>query len=114
MTYDQALTFLFTILDEIEIDALAFDSQQTAIDLLEWYNHANPTEEDCYLLRDLFIDGRFNSWDCPHCLEARVLVGMPEDWGNFQGVLQQDLISYPALEPHMAEWCDHCRMTTTE
>jgi len=84
-------------------------------DLLEWYNLVNVSREEKEMLAKLYNDGRFASWDCPEC-KCRVYVGDPEDWDDFQGVLQRDMISYPGYQEkytydYLMKMCDDCRRT---
>jgi len=57
--------------------------------LIEWYNTGNLDNEDRERLADLFTDGKFSHWECPEC-EIVIMVGQPDDWGNFQGVGQSE------------------------
>ncbi len=89
-------------------DLLKADNpEEAADDLIEWYNIREDSldEEALYRLADLYNAGRFGAWDCPTCGE-RVFFGDPEDWGDFQGILNQDFASYPAGRE---DQCDHCR-----
>jgi hypothetical protein len=87
--------------------------QQLQEDLLAWYNRSEPTDDDKAQLAKLYGKGQFHSWDCPRCGD-RVCVANPDDWGDFQGVLQADYASYPGddtvYQPEYIEkMCDTCR-----
>lgn len=81
------------------------DAQQTAADLVAWYNRAEPDKGDVRLLVELARKGQFRSWECLTC-DERVYQGSPDKWGHFQGVQQVDYASYPGGNP---EQCDYCR-----
>jgi hypothetical protein len=81
---------------------------QTQKDLIEWFNVSKPDSADKRRLAKLCADGRFKAWDCPNC-GVRVFSGDPKDWGSFQGVVQADHVSFPAVSRATEAWCDHCR-----
>ncbi len=83
------------------------------VDLLVWYNIAGADEEDKALLLDLYLQGKFRAWDCPGCGD-RVFRGSPASYDRFQGVLNQDLSSFPGdnaiyTEEYLNSLCDSCR-----
>ena len=79
--------------------------EQTATDLLDWFNRAGDFEqEELVELASLHTEGNFEAWNCPSC-GARVYWATPEDWGNFQGTCNADYVSYPGNRKQ----CDHCR-----
>lgn len=73
--------------------------------LIEWYNTRaeDITAEDLEILADV----RFRYWHCPVCHDF-VMEGDPEHWGGFQGVSQNDRVSFPGNGPSDKR-CDHCR-----
>lgn len=79
----------------------------TRCDLTEWFNRCEPDAEEFALLAKLANDGRFKAWDCPSCMD-RVYEGKPESWDSFQGVRQNDRVSYPGNGPNDKR-CDSCR-----
>ena len=87
---------------------------QAQEDLTAWYNQAGElTGNERTRLAKLYAAGRFHAWDCPTCGE-RVYDGDPDDWGDFQGVLQRDLSSFPGLpevfvDAIIGRQCDDCR-----
>lgn len=80
---------------------------QLAEDLVEWFNATEIDEDNLAALFLLAIRQQFQSWGCPVCGE-RVFEGQPDDWGNFQGALQNDRTSFPGHGPDDRR-CDHCR-----
>lgn len=88
------------------------DAEQTAKDLIEWYNtrEEDLDQEDLDRLFTLVESGQFRAWDCPSCGE-RCYLGEPDDWGDFQGVRTVDYVSYPVRSRRTHDQCDHCRMT---
>ncbi len=84
--------------------------KQVKIDLIAWFNSVF---EDTKILARLYLDGKFQAWDCPDCGD-RVYLAQPDNWKDFQGVLQADFISYPGdKEKYQESWicqqCDDCR-----
>lgn len=85
--------------------------------LIEWYNVSEEdlTDEDYENLTILYEKGQFEHWECPLC-GAHVYVGSPDNWDNFQGVLNADFCSYPISdnsrynEEFSKRLCDYCRM----
>ena len=62
--------------------------------LLEWYNVAEPTDDDRELLARLNEAGGFDHRDCGNCGE-KVLTGRPDaigdpEWHDFQGAQQSE------------------------
>lgn len=102
--YDRAIEILSERFDEKDIA----DPEKTAEDVVAWYNSSSPDDEDIERLFNLVIDGKFEAWDCPTCGD-RVFNGQPDDWGDFQGAWQQDLISYPGNNRNSEKQCDSCR-----
>ena len=66
--------------------------------LIEWYNIVRVNDEDRRALTELFGTGKFSHWTCPIC-DTWILVGSPDDWGDFQGVNQSE---------HIGELCQDC------
>lgn len=97
----------------IDRDANSFDelSWQVQSDLTEWLNH-KPDQDDKERLLNLYISGNFIAWDCPKC-KKRVFRGEPEDWGYFQGTLNQDFSYFGDPDIYTQEYlmalCDSCR-----
>lgn len=85
---------------------------QLTEDLLEWFNVTieGVDREDVERLAVLAEEGRFKAWDCPTCEPSvtRVFESDPEDWDHFQGVCENDRVSYPGAGPSDKR-CDHCR-----
>lgn len=87
---------------------------QEKVDLDAWYNVSKPNAADYAILAELFESGKFWAWNCPTC-GTRCYWGSPEDWGDFQGVNQNDYYSYPG-SPELysrrliSQQCDTCRM----
>jgi len=95
-----------------EVDAWDTLSEQIQEDLTNWYN-TSLDDETKEKLANLYNNGKFHAWNCPMCGE-RVYWGNPSLWGNFQGVLQADYISYPGDKEYYAnriisQQCDGCR-----
>lgn len=87
--------------------------EQAQEDLITWFNVSKPDSDDLKSLAALFNAGRFHAWNCPKCGE-RCYFGDPEDWGEFQGVMEVDYTSYPGDETVYAVsflrlLCDTCR-----
>ena len=80
---------------------------ETRAAMLEWFNRSQPDNDDLELLAELHANKRFKWWECPACGDE-VYEGDPEDWGEFQGVMQNDRTSYPGKGPRDKR-CDHCR-----
>lgn len=78
-----------------------------AQDLIDWFNTAQPDQDEISRLARLQQDGKFQAWDCPQC-DERVYEGQPDDWSHFQGVVQNDRTSYPGTGSDDRR-CDHCR-----
>ena len=87
---------------------------QAQEDLTEWCNQAGElTGNERTQLAKLYAAGRFHAWDCPTCGD-RVYAGDPKDWGDYQGVRQRDLTSYPGwaevfTREIIDKQCDDCR-----
>ncbi|HPA48195.1 MAG TPA: hypothetical protein PK395_20695 [bacterium] len=64
---------------------------ETQDDLLLWYNQTEVGPEDMERLADLHNEGQFHAFGCGWC-QKRVVEGQPDDWSNFQGVLQMESI----------------------
>lgn len=77
------------------------------VDLLAWRNIREPDAADLQSLANLYNAERFHSWRCPSCDEP-VFEADPEDWSYFQGVCQNDRVSYPGKGPKDRR-CDFCR-----
>jgi hypothetical protein len=84
-------------------------------DLEAWFNRT-PDAADKQRLAELYNDGRFEAWDCPHdgC-GTRVFWAAPLSWGDFQGARNADYVSFPGdtekyTEKYLRKLCDHCRM----
>jgi hypothetical protein len=60
-------------------------------DLREWYNRFPLDAKDKRLLADLVEKHQFVAFDCGECGE-RVRAAYPDDWGNFQGVCQDEYL----------------------
>jgi len=88
-------------------------SQQIQDDLIEWYNTANPSKDDLALLLNLYLDGQFRAWECENCGD-RVYEGNPDNWDDFQGVLNQDFCYFGNKDKYTGDYldalCDGCRM----
>ena len=82
-------------------------TKETQRDLIAWRNSRSLTTEDYEDLAALVHKGQFQSWDCPACSD-RVYEAWPDDWDNFQGVLQTDRVSYPGTGEDDRR-CDFCR-----
>lgn len=91
------------------------DGVQLAKDLIEWHNvrEEDLDLEDLDRLYCLAEAGQFRAWDCPTC-EARCYVGEPDDWGDFQGVDNNDYVSYPPRSRGTFDQCDSCRMNMVD
>lgn len=86
---------------------------QTKKDLIDWLNHLEPTREEMWELARLYNEGKFSAWDCPECND-RVFFGTPDNWEDYQGVMQADYVSYPGnnkkyQEKYLQQLCDDCR-----
>ncbi len=87
--------------------------EQTRVDLINWFDAVSLSLEDTKILAWLYLDGKFQAWDCPDCGD-RVYLAQPDNWEDFQGVLQADFVSYPGdKEKYQETWisqqCDDCR-----
>ncbi len=75
----------------------------TAEALIEWYNCSMLGMEDAKRLIDLHEKGNFWHSECANskCPNKgdKILVGYPDDWDHFQGVLQSD---------RCGELCEDC------
>lgn len=83
------------------------DPAQLAQDLIDWFNCTALDVEDIERLVFLVAKGRFEAWECPTC-DERVFEGQPIDWGHFQGVWQNDRVSYPGTGSNDKR-CNSCR-----
>lgn len=108
---DIAVAFLTARLQANRIGGIGLAVEQLAKDLIEWYNvrEEDLDLEDLDRMFTLAEDNKFQAWDCPTC-EARCYMGEPDDWGNFQGVNNNDYVSYPVRSRSTFDQCDCCRM----
>lgn len=88
---------------------LPYDIQD---DLIAWFN-TTPDEYEEEALTELYTEGKFNAWNCPKC-GIRVYLGEPDDWEDYQGVMQADYTSYPGnsciyTPEYLKSLCDGCR-----
>ncbi len=108
---------------------IPYDIQQ---DLVDWYNQrglltysdtdlddtgegfVDEDDEIRNKLAKLYGEGKFHSWHCPSCHE-KVYNGQPDNWDDFQSVLEQDFASYPGQPDELnadivSKQCDECRL----
>lgn len=69
--------------DEIESD--------TQDALIDWYNLVDVSAEEREMLAELHLAGNFHHFECAEC-NTSVHAGQPDDWGQFQGVYQDEYI----------------------
>ena len=99
---------------DVDAEIKRFDNllYEVQIDLLEWFNIREPSDEDKQMLLGLYKAGKFKAWDCPGCTE-RVYKGEPDSYDNFQGVLNQDFSYFGNRNKYTEEYnlalCDNCR-----
>lgn len=108
--YPEYEVFYTDIDQEIEL----FDDllREVQIDLLEWFNVKNPSEEDKQMLLKLYKAGKFTAWNCPGC-DERVYKGEPDSYEDYQGALNQDFSYFGNKNKYTEEYilalCDNCR-----
>jgi len=95
-------------------DEESFDELETQIqdDLIEWFNVADPDEDDKKQLFELYQERLFWAWDCPGCND-RVFRGDPDSYDNFQGVRNQNFSYFGDRDKYTENFiealCDSCR-----
>lgn len=113
-----------TLYDSIDTDVENWDELDPDVqsDLLEWLNVTNSKEgkdwgEVKARLVALYVGRCFRAWDCPQCEgkgeHTRVFRGDPENWDQFQNVLNQDFAFFGDKDKYTPEYidamCDSCR-----
>ena len=89
-SYDGELLVSGAAVDVLDIGLGVPDAE----DRVEWYNATMLDAEDIMNLANV----EFSVSECENCGE-KVRVGNPENWGDFQGVLQDEDLLEVTLEP---------------